>query len=58
MEYLEHNEMITNRVARGLTGIRSENSMKEVYIRLRTRGLIEPVPGLTGFIFAWRKSRP
>jgi ATP-dependent DNA helicase RecG len=59
MEYLDHNEMITNRVARGLTGIRSENSMKEVFIRLRTRELIEPVPGLTGFNSAWRrKTRP
>jgi ATP-dependent DNA helicase RecG len=28
MEYLENNPSITNRVARGLTGIRSENSMK------------------------------
>jgi ATP-dependent DNA helicase RecG len=57
MEYLDHNDMITNRVARGLTGIKSENSMKEVFIRLRTRGLIEPVPGLTGFSSAWQKVR-
>lgn len=55
MEYLEHNAMITNRVARGLTGIKSENSMKEVFIRMRKSGLIEPVPGLTGFNSAWRK---
>ncbi len=31
MEYLENNPLITNRVARGLTGIKSENSMKVVF---------------------------
>lgn len=55
MEYLENNAAITNRVARMLTGIRSENSMKNVFYRLRDRGMIEPVPGLTGFASAWRK---
>ena len=30
MDYLENHSEITNRVARELTGIRSENSMKEV----------------------------
>ncbi|MEJ7713742.1 MAG: hypothetical protein WKF84_28820 [Pyrinomonadaceae bacterium] len=55
MEYLENNGMITNRVARGLTGIKSENSMKVVFWRLRDRGLIEPVPGRSGFASAWRK---
>jgi ATP-dependent DNA helicase RecG len=54
MEYLGNNPSITNRVARGLTGIRSENSMKTVFLRLRDRGLIEPVPGRTGFASAWR----
>jgi ATP-dependent DNA helicase RecG len=39
MEYLDNpdNKMITNRVARGLTGIKSENSMKNVLLRLRDR---------------------
>lgn len=56
MEYLESNEMITNRVARGLTGVRSENSMKNVFLRLRDAGLIRPVPGRSGFASAWEKS--
>jgi ATP-dependent DNA helicase RecG len=60
MEYLDNsaNSMITNRVARGLTGIRSENSMKVVLLRLRDRGLIRQVPGRSGFSSAWEKSEP
>ncbi|MGD1155786.1 MAG: ATP-binding protein [Terriglobia bacterium] len=59
MEYLDNpdNEFITNRVARGLTGIKSENSMKNVFLRLRDRKLIEPVPGRSGFSSAWQKKR-
>jgi ATP-dependent DNA helicase RecG len=55
MEYLENNDMITNRVARELTGIKSENSMKLVLLRLRDRSLIKPVPGRSGFASAWQK---
>src|SRR6266852_1568099 len=57
MEYLDNadNTMITNRVARGLTGIRSENSMKNVLLRLRNRGLIKQVAGKSGFSSAWEK---
>jgi ATP-dependent DNA helicase RecG len=55
MEYLENNALITNRVARGLTGIRSENSMKTVFWRLRDRNLIRQVPGRSGFASAWEK---
>ena len=57
MEFLNNpdNELITNRVARGLTAIKSENSMKVVLLRLRDRGLIEQVPGRSGFASAWRK---
>lgn len=55
MEYLENNPAITNRVARQLTGTKSENSMKNVFYRLRDRKMIEPVPGLSGFASAWRK---
>jgi ATP-dependent DNA helicase RecG len=57
MEYLDNpdNPPITNRVARGLTGIKSENSMKSVFWRLRDRGLIRQVPGRAGFASAWEK---
>jgi ATP-dependent DNA helicase RecG len=57
MEYLTTHSEITNRVARELTGIRSENSMKTVFISLKNRGMIEPVPGKeTGGAAAWRKA--
>lgn len=55
MEYLKNNAEITNRTARQLTGIKSENSMKGVFYRLQKKGLIEPVPGKTGFSSAWQK---
>lgn len=60
MEYLDNpdNDSITNRVARGLTGIKSENSMKVVLLRLRDRGLLRQVHGRLGFASAWEKVPP
>ena len=59
LEYVETHDEITNLIARDLTGIRSENSMKDVFYRLRNRGLLEPVPGkLVGNKAAWRKTTP
>jgi ATP-dependent DNA helicase RecG len=57
MEYLETNEEITNRIGREITGIQSENTMKNVFYRLRDRRLIEQVPGKVGRASAWRKVR-
>ncbi len=58
MAYLEGNAEITNRKARELTGIRSENSMKTVFLGLKFRNMIEPVPGKEqGGGAAWRKVR-
>jgi ATP-dependent DNA helicase RecG len=57
MEYLDTHDEIVNRIGREITGITSENSMKNVFYRLRDRGLIEPVPGRVGFGSAWRKTR-
>jgi ATP-dependent DNA helicase RecG len=55
MDYLENHAEITNRIARELTGIRSENSMKEVFYRLRKRGLIDQVPHRSQTKKAWYK---
>jgi ATP-dependent DNA helicase RecG len=56
MAYLEKNPEITNCIGRELTGIRSENSMKSVFLKLKERNLIEPVPGKEiGGHAAWRK---
>ena len=55
MSYLEYHDEITNGIARELTGIRSENSMKEVFLSLNRRHLIERVPSKLGNKAAWRK---
>lgn len=55
LEFLENHETITNRQARELTGIKSENLVKVEFYKLRDEGLIERVPGLSGPKSAWRK---
>jgi ATP-dependent DNA helicase RecG len=55
MDYLENHTEINNSTARALTGIRSENSMKEVFYRLRKAGVIEQVPDRPQSKKAWRK---
>lgn len=55
MDYLENHDTITNRIGRELTGITSENSMKDVFLRLAKRDLIERVPDKKGAGAAWQK---
>lgn len=54
LEYLNKHGEIKNKVAREITGIRSENQMKDVFYRLRGQGLIERVPDRRGNAAAWR----
>lgn len=54
IDYLKSNCEITNRIARDVTGIKSENVMKKVFLRLKERGVIEPIPGRRGAAYAWR----
>jgi ATP-dependent DNA helicase RecG len=54
MEYLESHSEVTNSIARSLTGITSENAMKEIFYSLRNTGKIERVPGKVGNRSAWR----
>ncbi len=54
MEYLKTHPEIANGIGRDLTGIRSENTMKEVFLRLAKRGLIERVPDKLGNRAAWQ----
>ncbi|MCG5240953.1 ATP-binding protein [Azospirillum doebereinerae] len=56
IDYLKNHDEITNSIGRDLTGIRSENTMKEVFYSLKKAGLIEPVPDKRGNKAAWRKS--
>lgn len=58
MEYLERNPEISNGIGREITGIKSENTMKEVFYRLRDRGQLEQVPGRGGNKAAWQKIPP
>ncbi len=57
LEYLETNEKITNRIARDLCFIDSENKMKGVLQRMVKKGLIELVPGTTRYSAAYRLVR-
>jgi ATP-dependent DNA helicase RecG len=58
MDYLANHAEITNRIARELTGIASENTMKIVFLRLAKSKLIERIPGRKGMSSAWRKVSP
>ena len=53
IEFLKSNDRITNRQARELTGIKSENQMKEVLYRLRDQKIIYLDPELKGNKAAW-----
>ena len=56
LEYLSHNATIKNREAREVTGIKSENVMKNVFLKMRQNKLIEPVMSKNGTkIVAWKK---
>jgi ATP-dependent DNA helicase RecG len=58
LEFLKHNPTITNRQAREITGIRSENLVKIEFYKLRDEDLLEMVPDLKGPAAAWRLKRP
>jgi len=54
VEYLKQNKDINNSKAREITGIKSENKMKSVFIKLSDKKIIERVPGKGGRSSAWR----
>jgi ATP-dependent DNA helicase RecG len=55
MEYLVNHEQITNEIGRQITGIESGSTMKNIFFRLRRKGLIEIVPNRLRIMAAWRK---
>lgn len=57
IEYLNSNETITNQIGRQITGIRRDVQMKDVFVRLRNKRVVEQVPGKRGRATAWRKCR-
>jgi ATP-dependent DNA helicase RecG len=54
LEYLQSNEKITNKIARDLCFIGSENKMKVILQRMGRKDLIERVPGTTRYSAAYR----
>ncbi len=56
MEYLDDNGEITNQIGREITGLKRDVQMKDVFVALRKRELIEQVPGKRGRASAWRKT--
>lgn len=54
MEFLSKNNTITNKQARDITGIKSENAVKSEFYKLRDAGKIEMIPELKGNKAAWR----
>lgn len=54
MEFLSNNPTITNKQARDITGIKSENAVKSEFYKLRDAGTIEMIPELKGNKAAWR----
>ncbi len=54
LEYLKSNKEINNKIARDLTGVKSENMVKTYFYALRDRGLIERVPDKRGSKSAWK----
>src|SRR6476620_11142950 len=55
MDYLANHTEITNRIARELTGIVSENTMKLTFLRLAKAKLIKRIPGRNGAASGWQK---
>jgi ATP-dependent DNA helicase RecG len=54
IEFLTKQGTITNRQARDITGIKSENAVKSEFYKLKEAGVIEMIPELKGNKAAWR----
>lgn len=54
MDFLRTHDQITNRQARDITGIKSENLVKIEFYKVRDEGHLERVPGLEGPRSAWQ----
>lgn len=55
LEYLQTHDQISNRQAREICFIGSENKMKTIFQRMMKRDLIELVPGTTRYTAAYRR---
>ncbi|MGD9873531.1 MAG: ATP-binding protein [Kiritimatiellia bacterium] len=57
LKFLTQQPQVTNKQARDLTGIKSENLVKVEFYKLRDEGLLEQVPDLKGPKAAWRLTK-
>jgi ATP-dependent DNA helicase RecG len=57
LKFLTQQPQVTNKQARDLTGIKSENLVKVEFYKLRDEGLLEQVPELRGPKAAWRLTK-
>ncbi len=57
LEFLKGAGRVTNKQARDITGIKSENLVKIEFYKLRDAGLLERVPGLQGPKAAWQLTK-
>lgn len=55
MEFVDKHGSITNKQARDITGIKSENAVKREFYSLKAANLLEMNPGLKGNKAEWRK---
>ena len=55
MEYLDKNDEITNQTGREITGLKRDVQVKDQFVALRKREMIEQVPGKRGRASSWRK---
>ena len=57
LAFLVNNETITNKQARDITGIKSENAVKSEFYKLHDEEYLEMVPELKGSKAAWRRRK-
>ncbi|MBP3411881.1 MAG: hypothetical protein J6K89_01340 [Oscillospiraceae bacterium] len=55
LEYLKKYDAINNATGREITGITDANKMKQVFIQLKDKGLLEIVPGTRSTSTLWRR---
>jgi len=54
LEYLKSHELIKNRDARAITGIKSENKMKQIFYKMRDNNLLKPNYSKSGkMVVSW-----
>ena len=55
LDYLDSHDSISNAIGREITGISDANRMKQVFNRLKDKGLLEIVPGTRSTSTLWRR---